>query len=125
MIPLKQNDIPALIVNTPGFGQAPLPRPLWDWLAAPRTVCPSQGWSFHAERAVETLALPAARPYQPFPPSSPPHHRGETVALFREKNMQPRPRECRGRCIAERGRGGRQRTLDCEPVMGREPYLPL
>jgi len=77
-IPLKQNHIPALIVSTPGFG--------WYLAAA----------------AVESLALPD----RPFPPSSPPRHRGETVALFAVKKTCSLALGCAGgRCISEGRRG--------------------
>jgi hypothetical protein len=81
MIPMKQKDIPALIVSTPGFNLAPgrgrcrIGLPLLAPPALPNVVIP------RAQPAVETLALP----YQPFPPSSPPRHRwrdGRFVPLF-------------------------------------------
>jgi hypothetical protein len=81
MIPMKQNDIPALIVSTPGFGQAPcrdrcgIGLPLLARLGRPK------GGHSGADPAVESLALPAAPPRSlPAKFSSSPQRR--TVALF-------------------------------------------
>ncbi len=148
-IPLKKNHIPALIVSTPGFGPAPCRGRHGDRLArvpsgtglARLLVPPARTKRRHsrAQTAVESLALPE----EPFPPSSPPRHRCETVAwfsylshpcllfptrsvaLFRERNVPPCPRQWRGRCISERRRGERQDSRESVPVMGQEPYLPL
>jgi hypothetical protein len=53
--------------------------------------------------------------------------RGRCGIGFRSSRRlpQPCPRQWPGRCISERWRGGRQDPLECEPVIGREPYLPL
>jgi hypothetical protein len=73
------------------------------------------------QTAVESLVLPV----EPFPPSSPPRHRSETLALFREKKAQPDLGSAGVAVICEGRRGEWQDSLESEPVMGQEPHLPL
>jgi hypothetical protein len=64
---MKRNDIPALIVSTPGLGQAPCRDRYGIGLPLLARLGPPKVGHSRADPAVESLAVPVARPPRNLP----------------------------------------------------------
>ncbi len=81
MIPMKQNDIPGLIVSTPGFGNAPCRGRCGVGLPGYRPV---PGLPLLARAPVPNVVIPVPdQPYRPSPSPSPApkSHSGQVLLL--------------------------------------------